>query len=528
MWLINCRTFELEEVLDHKDQTYAVLSHTWHKGEEVQHSEFQNRRAIRSPRWQKIEKTCQLALDDGYSFAWVDTCCIDKKNAAELTEAINSMFSWYNGSEVCYVYLADYDASDPTAELGDSRWFRRGWTLQELIAPARVHFFDRSWKPVGTKDSLSEQLALITGIGHEILTSEHRCLQESLDQVPIARRMSWAANRETTRNEDTAYCLVGLFGVNLPFLYGEGERAFIRLQEEIIKNSNDLSLLAWLYQTDRTTADRDSYCGVFARHPRDFHASDKLALIDDLKFMPEFTISNKGLKMCTELHYDYSQGLHILELNCFDVTSPQKKLGIFLKHQGASIFARAKPHLFASQDTVDCIAVESKSFFLSKSITPTIASSLHKAHRCSFVVRKIKRNWRLTAVEPDTLWDDKREMFITAGLQDFVGCHEYTTLGNKASSHSPISFIVLFGFGYGFAPWVHILHSTNMSRSDIMRGWKVFAEFENGKTSRYLSRHAVPLLGISILYVTLEPGVQDGEPVYLVQIKSGSELANED
>ena len=135
--------------------------------------------------------------------------------------------------------------TDPDANMSQSRWFTRGWTLQELIAPAQVQFYDKSWNSIGMKDNLSQELSLITGIGQEVLlASKGRNLEELLDQVPTARKMSWAANRETTRIEDTAYCLLGIFGVNVPLLYGEGERAFIRLQEEIVKNSNDLSLLA--------------------------------------------------------------------------------------------------------------------------------------------------------------------------------------------------------------------------------------------------------------------------------------------
>ncbi|MCJ1239950.1 hypothetical protein MMC14_007949 [Varicellaria rhodocarpa] len=141
--LIARETFWLEEFVNFKEVKYAILSHTWENGEEVQYNDFQNRGAKEKRGWQKIDKTCQLALDDGCDFVWVDTCCIDKTSSAELSEAINSMFPWYHGSEICYAYLPDYDASDPNANISQSRWFTRGWTLQELIAPAWARFYDK-------------------------------------------------------------------------------------------------------------------------------------------------------------------------------------------------------------------------------------------------------------------------------------------------------------------------------------------------------------------------------------------------
>ena len=306
------------------------------------------------------------------------------------------MFPWYTGSEICYTYLADHDSSDPNEEIADSRWFTRGWTLQELIAPARVRFYDKSWNSIGMKDALSQQSSLITGIGQEVLlASVHQYLEETLDQVPIARRMSWAAKRETTRVEDTAYSLLGIFGINLPLLYGEGEQAFVRLQEEVIKNRNDLSLLAWVPPKDEIPLNPDRNCGVLAQHPRNFQASNDLALTDDIKFSPDFAMANKGLKIHTQLCYNRSENLHVLEINCHKVACPQKTLGIFLRHQGASVFVRARPHLFAlknktsSMNTIPDSVSENKTFFLSKSITPIIDKSLHRVHRCSFVVHQI-------------------------------------------------------------------------------------------------------------------------------------------
>ena len=546
MWLINCRTFLLEEFLSNREVRYAILSHTWEKGEEVDFSEFRNREATGKSGWRKIEKTCQLALNVGCEFAWVDTCCIDKRSSAELTEAINSMFGWYAGSEICYTYLADHNASDPTANLSKSRWFTRGWTLQELIAPGRVHFYDNSWSLIGTKDVLSQQLSLITGIGHEVLlASQDRHLEDILDQLPIARKMSWAAKRETTRIEDTAYCLLGIFGVNLPLLYGEGDRAFIRLQEEVLKTKNDLSLLAWRSPKDKAPNNLDRYCGVFAQHPRDFHASGKLSLINDIKFIPDFTMTNKGIKILTHPQFDYGYNLPLLQLNCYDSAKPRMVLSIYLMHQGASVYARAKPHLLAGvYDKKHKRNTEKSYFFLSKSISPSTANSLHRVNRSSFRVTEIMKN-KLWTAKPESLWDSDREVFITDGLRDFVGVHEYQfdSFGYKISSdfeffpdYNREPLLVAFGFGYGFAPWACITHSVwdlqgTMERED----WALIAQTANceenphiysHKTGRRLyfgnyTRRVKPW--IAFLTVTLEEMVDRGEIVYVVQIHCGEE-----
>lgn len=176
----------------------------------------------------------KLAADAGIRYAWVDTCCIDKSSSAELTEAINSMYRWYQRSAICYAYLSDLSPSDSlNIALPSCRWFTRGWTLQELIAPTEMRFFDRSWIDRGSKESLCTKLSAITAIDTKVLRHEL-----PLSSIAIAQRMSWAAKRETTRIEDRSYSLFGLFGVHK-------ETAFRRLQEEIIKSTLDMSIFAW-------------------------------------------------------------------------------------------------------------------------------------------------------------------------------------------------------------------------------------------------------------------------------------------
>lgn len=171
-------------------------------------------------------------------------CCIDKTSSAELSEAINSMFSWYQNAAVCYAYLSDVpkstDVSAAESSFSKSRWFTRGWTLQELIAPCNLVFFSMDWHTLGTKIELSSRISSITGIERKFLSGK------SLELASAAKIMSWAALRKTSRVEDIAYCLLGLFDINMPLIYGEGKKAFRRLQEEIMTSrSEDHSLFAW-------------------------------------------------------------------------------------------------------------------------------------------------------------------------------------------------------------------------------------------------------------------------------------------
>ena len=212
---------------------YAILSHTW-EADEVLFQDLMNGTHTTKLGWTKIVKACELAAHNHFEWIWIDTCCIDKSSSAELSEAINSMFRWYRDSTICYAYLSDVSHE---GRFGFSRWFTRGWTLQELIAPSFVLFLDQRWSAVGSKLSRAREIEKITGIPKASLSD--------LMRSSIAIKMSWASKRETTRIEDQAYSLLGLFDINMPLLYGEGEKAFIRLQQEIIRSSDDESILAW-------------------------------------------------------------------------------------------------------------------------------------------------------------------------------------------------------------------------------------------------------------------------------------------
>jgi hypothetical protein len=247
MRLLNTTTLQLEEFWDSNiPKKYAILSHTWGK-EEVSFQDIKNLDSTSQlVGFSKIQACCEQAVKDDLKWAWIDTCCIDKSSSAELSESINSMFRWYEKATICYAYLSDVaagsDLQGPESSFFKSRWFTRGWTLQELIAPREVEFFSNDWNKLGSRSQLSKVISQITRIGQDVLRENNK---KALQRKSIAQKMSWASRRETTRSEDTAYCLLGLFEVNMALLYGEGANAFIRLQKKILKRSNDQSLFAW-------------------------------------------------------------------------------------------------------------------------------------------------------------------------------------------------------------------------------------------------------------------------------------------
>ncbi|KAM5544352.1 hypothetical protein V8D89_002012 [Ganoderma adspersum] len=200
----------------------------------------------------KVCHACDAARRDGFRYLWIDSCCIDKTSSSELSESINSMFVWYRDAEVCYTFLVDVPTA-PFAMLESkgsafrtSVWFTRGWTLQELIAPRQLVFLSRTWEPLGTKACLSKLIEEITGIPMSVLASGGQgTIHRSLDKCSVAQRMSWAAHRNTAKVEDRAYSLLGIFDIQMALLYGEGERAFLRLQEEILRRIPDQTIFAW-------------------------------------------------------------------------------------------------------------------------------------------------------------------------------------------------------------------------------------------------------------------------------------------
>ncbi|KAI1033561.1 hypothetical protein LB505_012975 [Fusarium chuoi] len=354
MRLLDAKTLEVVEFMDHNVPKYVILSHTWITGQEVTLQDMHNKKGMERSGYEKIRQACALALKNGYGYAWVDTCCIDKTSSAELSEAINSMMSWYERSEICYTYLADVppdtNIREPKSSFATSRWFERGWTLQELIAPSRLIFLYDDWSVMYERDDMVDLITQITGIDDSFLFSLRSLtdgsLQSRLHTASIAEKMSWASKRKTTRIEDTAYCLLGIFGINMPLLYGEGTHAFLRLQEEIMKRSDDQTLLAWYLLED----DPDE-SGVLATSPAAFSKCRDFIPCNVGMPTPPFQMTNKGLHIEMPVSSEsFRKGRYGL-LQCRMRQDPTTRIAIPLesRRNGNGLYVRSKkPLLFLS------------------------------------------------------------------------------------------------------------------------------------------------------------------------------------
>lgn len=317
MRLINVRTLGLEYFGDNPPK-YAILSHRW-ASEELSYQDFQNPWKCTGPSFDKILNFCRLVryaavhpdskpYEGGQviklDWCWIDTVCIDKSSSAELSEAINSMWKYYRDAVYCVAYLADVSTLQ-MQEVFKSDWFTRGWTLQELLAPRHVSFYNQAWQRLGEKD-LKSTLALVvaaaSGVPLLVLNSPDRYSETS-----VAQRMSWAAKRTTERKEDRAYSLMGLFDVNMPLLYGEGEqKAFQRLQRAIIEQSDDESI--FVFEGDGE---------ILAENPRAFQKSDSVFRRSRVKRDP-YVITHKGLRIegpALRLGSPWSE-CFLMKLNC--------------------------------------------------------------------------------------------------------------------------------------------------------------------------------------------------------------------
>lgn len=347
--LINTRTLELEEPKETSIR-YAILSHRW--VDEVTFQEWNHRggrKEITERRgYVKIRAFCHLAYNDGFDYAWVDTNCIDKTNSSELSEAINSMFSWYRDAARCYVYLHDLKHDPvtgllPMLDTARCEWFTRGWTLQELLAPQNMWFYSRNWTCIGSKSELSDVLSTLTGIEDMYL-----CDTQQIYRASVAKRISWASGRQTGKAEDIAYSLLGIFDINMPLLYGEGAiKAFRRLQEEIIKVSTDQTIFAWEWPLDWKPEALD-WVTFFAPSPLAFKnsghfVSAKETSTEDEEFILSATYSmeNVGLSIKLPVLDSFSDSPYSLAgLRCTNPeddetpTQPPRLLGIPIYKSG--------------------------------------------------------------------------------------------------------------------------------------------------------------------------------------------------
>ncbi|KAI1356160.1 heterokaryon incompatibility protein-domain-containing protein [Xylaria sp. FL0043] len=433
MRLIQCHTLELQEFSGPRIPPYAILSHTWQDGE-ITFAEFlhgvKGGENAAANGWRKITQTCKLAIAEGYEYVWIDTCCINKSSSAELTEAINSMYS--------------------------CRWFTRGWTLQELIAPENLRFYDSSWTPYGSKASLSSDIAYATGIDEKVLCAAGPALRGLLASIPVCTKMSWAAGRETQRPEDIAYSLLGIFGVHMPLIYGEGDNAFIRLQKKIIKSTNDLTILAWQNPSQALPWD---------------HFSD-IVLSQDLRYNPDFSITNKGLQIAIALPAVDGLEKPIMSLHCHRQDRPRETLGIYLsipieiegeRLPEASIFLITQPH---------------------RSIIANL--TLVRGHHFSFKHTyhpDMRKPIRLMSTYPEKRWDE-RFGFRAKDTPSFIGINMYQASWQDEKTNF-VPWVCLCEDGSDL--WYAAMHRDSMrvgelapklQRDEVMLNIKVFLSVE--------------------------------------------------
>lgn len=415
MILIDTSTLQLHHVPELRQTPYAILSHTWGH-EEVSYRDFSNLEEAKSKSgYDKIVRTCQLAASRGLRYAWIDTCCIDKSSSAELTEAINSMFRWYKEAEVCFAYISDLPQRSEGPgldwlEKGQYRWFTRGWTLQELVASDKIEFYDAVWEFRGDKATLIRQIHRVTGVDEHVLADS-----KTLPAMPVARKMSWAAGRTTTRTEDTAYCLLGLFNINMPMIYGEGERAFIRLQEEIAKDTNDLSLFAWMSKEEHGP---ERFRGLFARSPGEFaHCRNILRWSDHLAPRPEFVITNNGVRLETRLGLA-DDNEFVLDLGCCDMTVWEERLGIYLQQAGSKFLRQRPETLYRTQNSQMWRGGKS-TIYVPKRLSPEEKHKISLELESRIYVR-FSPKFEIgqfhvfgTEIYPGALWNIRGEYFLT-------------------------------------------------------------------------------------------------------------------
>lgn len=452
MWLINTKTEKIEFVPNPELHQYAILSHTWRREGEPTLQDYN--RVMSTPanviealatdnaiealvtvstrridvRFAKVRATCRLARARNIPYAWVDNVCIDKTSSAELTEAINSMFRWYKNAAVCFAYLADLPVGpkkDLHKTLSHCHWFTRGWTLQELVASKTVEFYDEAWNLRGDKHELCELVSAITRIDEDVLRDS-----SLLRNIPVARRMSWASRRQCTRIEDVAYSLLGLFDIHMPLIYGEGEKAFIRLQEAIAHDNTDLSLFAWTSLDN--SYNRQNYHGLFARSPVDFTNCDKLLrILSPVTPTEEYAITNKGIRLTARMNEGetpHSEKDFLLNLDCLD-SSRQQPDGM---HSIVFIRLVRTPHGFVrhwagTPVLVLASSVQSstpRTIYVPKLITPHESRDLVMRLSQRFHVDIDNRTGFVisyTRQYPLHLWEPEKRAFMTDGNERFIG-----------------------------------------------------------------------------------------------------------
>ncbi|KAK3316850.1 heterokaryon incompatibility protein-domain-containing protein [Apodospora peruviana] len=456
MRLLNAKTFKLESFHDSLKVRYAILSHTWEEEGEVTFDDMNDllndtiqygvvlgdikdlAAASTKQGFAKITAACQKTIEYGLEYIWIDTCCINKSSSAELAEAINSMFQWYKDAEICFAFISDLSNTDLDARL--CRWFTRGWTLQELIAPSNLVFFNKDWKYIGTKVKLRHVVEVITGIDRRILVGS-----EPLSSVSLAKRMSWAATRETTRVEDKAYCLLGIFNVNMTMIYGEGPKAFIRLQEEILRKTTDLSLFAWK-ALDNLDSRSSGYRGILAQSPAEFLTCGDIILNDDqFRFRGEISLTNRGVKIETPVARSAGIREYVMDLHCYRAGSgPRERLAITLVRPLDVYYRHPHPTLTPIESRRVPQGLP-RTLFLAPTggeesrVAPNNARGIHFRFGSSVKSARVSSRFRAA---PAAFWDDDDLFFSVETFSEFA-CFVQFSVRSRVVQQQPPSPLAL-------------------------------------------------------------------------------------
>lgn len=500
MWLINTDTLRLEHVLSPDGHPYAILSHTWEDDEVTFQDMADPDTALCQSKkgFSKIKHTCLRASLRGLRYAWVDTCCINKESSAELTEAINSMFAWYKKADICFAYLSDFPAHKPEFPdplLGACRWWTRGWTLQELLAPTNLYFFDCEWNNHGGKRIRSLEIFEITGIDMAVL--ENSALMNSM---PVARKMSWVARRQTTREEDMAYCLLGIFDVNMSLIYGEGRKAFMRLQEKILDKTNDMTLFAWTAQDQSEpgyTGMADErwwgYRGVLARSPVEFKHCNEVTRDNYIDLNREFSLTNAGLRIRTYLARGPADDYILYVGSCQRLDGSGKpgtqRIGIHLDKTPTGFCRRLPGRLYFSHyhsaNPLTRRSATPSTIYIRKELTA------QEAQRTEARLGAIKLTFDLPAhlqlagvtVKPSTIWDPHRCAFLAqTGLSYLAVCHvrlASTTAKSNNNNNKPASFLLvckiasrMHEVGRHAVVWALLVCASGTDKQQLSAPWK--------------------------------------------------------
>jgi len=455
MRLIDVETFRLRTFVGKNIPPYAILSHTW--GPDNEEVSFQDittgKFESRGDGTRKLKGCCLQAKRDGFAYAWIDTCCINKDSSTELSEAINSMFRWYAEAGMCYAYLTDVspgnDHRDGLSSFFASRWFRRGWTLQELLAPEEVRFFDSDWGLIGTKEDYSHEIELITGIPRHFLLG-----WDDFRQASVAQRMSWAACRETTRIEDMAYCLLGIFDITMPMIYGEGDRAFRRLQQEIIRACPDHSILAWglgLDELGPSDGSTDAVsAGAMAKTPADFAKCGSLVTRKASDILSAIELVAGG---CLSVHlflYTSETGKLYGLLNCGPENSSGQMVGVPL----CKVAATTEFNEYFRLPTACSLILDSPPSTCSLEpirlqIEPQSAAPKATSRRCWLSVDGYKKlGLELESVWPLVVWEKGRAMIATVIGNALTPDFCFVRFRTRSESEKAQDLVVILGMEY--------------------------------------------------------------------------------